>query len=59
MFTAKTVPKFVYFTEKRINTQMGSVLVSLAGWVPTVPWECVSEHPLIANSTKNADTMYQ
>lgn len=58
-FTAETVPKFVYLTEKRIDTQMGSVLVSLAGWVPTVPWVCVSEHPWIANSTKNADAMYQ
>lgn len=43
------VPKFAYLTEKSIDKQMGSVLVSLAGWVPTLPWVCVSEHHWIAN----------
>lgn len=36
-FTVETVPKFVFLTVRRVDTQIGCVLVSLAGWVPAVP----------------------
>lgn len=35
--TAETVPKFVFLTVRRVDTQMGCVRVSLVGWAPTVP----------------------
>lgn len=35
--TAETVPKFVFQTVRRVDTQTGCVLASLVGWAPTVP----------------------
>lgn len=34
--TAETVPKFVFSTVRRVDTQTDSVLVLLVGWVPIV-----------------------
>lgn len=34
--TAETVPKFVFSTVRRVDTETDSVLVLLVGWVPIV-----------------------